>query len=95
MKLVALYKNPADPEAFEKRYFTGHAPLMEKAPGLREMKITRFKKTLAGDGFYMMVEMDFGDKETFNAAMQSREMAAAGKDVNEFAADLLTLMIAE
>ena len=43
----------------------------------------------------MMAEMDFGDKETFNAAMQSQEMAAAGKDVNEFAADILTLMIAE
>lgn len=95
MKLVALYKKPADPEAFEKRYFAGHAPLMEQVPGLREMKITRFKKTLAGNGFYMMAEMDFGDKETFNAAMQSPEMAAAGKDVNEFAADILTLMIAE
>ncbi|NKQ34683.1 MAG: EthD family reductase [Chloroflexi bacterium] len=95
MKLVALYKKPADPEAFEKRYFEGHAPLMEQVPGLREMKITRFKKTLAGDGFYMMAEMDFGDKETFNTAMQSKEMAAAGKDVNEFAAGILTLMIAE
>ena len=95
MKLVALYKKPADPEAFEKRYFERHAPLMEQVPGLREMKITRFKKTLAGDGFYMMAEMDFGDKETFNAAMQSAEMAAAGKDVNEFAAGILTLMIAE
>ncbi|HIP70720.1 MAG TPA: EthD family reductase [Anaerolineae bacterium] len=95
MKLVALYKKPADPEAFEKRYFEGHAPLMEQVPGLQEMKITRFKKTLAGEGFYMMVEMDFGDKETFNAAMQSQEMAAAGKDVNEFAADILTLMIAK
>ncbi|MCP5096120.1 MAG: EthD family reductase [Chloroflexi bacterium] len=95
MKLIALYKKPADPEAFEKRYLEGHMPLIEQVPGLQGTKITRFKKALAGDGFYMMAEMDFGDKETFNAAMQSKEMGAAGKDVNEFAADILTLMIAE
>ena len=93
MKLIALYKQPEDPDAFEKRYFERHVPLVEKIPGLKNVTVTRFKKTLAGDGFYLMAEMDFGDRDTFNAAMNSREMAATGKDINEFAGHLMTLMI--
>lgn len=95
MKLIALYKQPEDVKAFEKRYFEGHVPLVEKVPGLKKVSITRFKKTLAGDGFYMMAEMDFGDRDTFNAAMQSKEMGATGKDINEFAGHLMTLMIGQ
>jgi uncharacterized protein (TIGR02118 family) len=68
-------------------------PLVEKLPGLKSVTITRIKKTLAGDGFYLMAEMHFADKDSFNAAMKSPEMAATGKDINEFAGDLMTLMI--
>ena len=93
MKLIALYKQPEDPEAFDKRYFDGHVPLVEKIPGLKSVNVTRFKKTLSGDGFYLMAEMDFGDRDTFNAAMNSEEMGATGKDINEFAGHLMTLMI--
>ena len=94
MKLVALYKQPEDVEAFEEAY-KNHTALVDKVPGLEKTVITRFKKTLAGDGFYLMAEMCFPDKETFKAAMQSQEMAATGEDVNRFAKGLLTLMIAE
>lgn len=95
MKLIALYKQPEDSEAFDKRYFEGHVPLVEKVPGLTQTVITKFKKTLAGDGFYLMAEMIFADKEAFNNAMRSPEMAATGKDINEFAGHLMTLMIGE
>ena len=94
MKLVALYKKPDDIEAFEAEY-ANHIKLVEAIPGLQDTRITRFKKTLAGDGFYLMAEMIFPDQETFKAAMRSPEMAATGQDANRFAADLLTLMIAE
>lgn len=94
MKLVALYKQPEDVEAFEVAY-QNHSILVDKIPGLEKTVITRFKKTLTGDGFYLMAEMCFPDKETFKAAMQSKEMAATGEDVNRFAKGLLTLMIAE
>ena len=43
-----------------------------------------------GDGFYMMAEMTFADKESLKAAMKSPEMAAAGENLNGFAAGLVT-----
>jgi uncharacterized protein (TIGR02118 family) len=94
-KLVALYKQPEDPEAFEQRYFEGHAPLVERIPGIQKNVITRFGRTLAGHGFYMMAEMYFADKDALKAALRSPEMAATGEDIQQFAGHLMTLMMAE
>ena len=94
-KLIALYKQPPDPEAFDKAYFETHLPLLSKVPGLRSTSIRRVTRTLMGEGFYMLAEMDFADLDTLKAAMRSSEMAAAGEKLNSFAAGLVTLMFAE
>lgn len=95
MKLVALYKQPADPASFEEAYFNTHLPLLSKVPGLRRTVVTRFSRTLMGDGLYMMAEMYFGDESSLKNAMKSPEMAAAGENLNSFAAGLVTLMFAQ
>lgn len=95
MKLVALYKQPEDPAAFEQNYFNNHLPLINKVPGLQKTLITRFTRTLMGEGFYMMAEMYFKDSSSLKTAMKSPEMAAAGENLNSFAGGLVTLMFAE
>jgi uncharacterized protein (TIGR02118 family) len=92
MKLVALYKQPEDVEAFEREY-AHHVTLVEAIPGLESVALTRFSRTLAGDGFYLMAEMNFPDKDTFKAAMRSPEMGAVGEDIQRFAGHLMTLLI--
>ena len=92
MKLIVLYKQPEDVEAFEAEY-AKHGAFVEKIPGLSAANITRFSKTLMGDGFYLMAELIFPDAETFKAAMKSPEMAETGKDANRFAAGLMTMVI--
>jgi len=94
MKLVALYKQPTDPAAFDQAYFDTHLPLIRKVPGIKETKITRFTRTVMGDGLYMMAEMYFDDETALKAAMRSPEMGAAGDNLNSFAAGLVTLMYA-
>lgn len=94
MKLIAMYTQPADVDAFEAEY-ANHLKLVEKIPGLQETRLTHVSRTLMGDhGFYMMAEMIFADKDSFKAAMRSPEMAATGKDAARFAGDILTTMIA-
>lgn len=92
MKLVALYKKPSDPAAFDDAYFRTHLPLMGQVPGLRRTKITRFTRTIMGEGLYLMAEMFFDDEAALKAAMKSPEMAAAGENLQTFAAGLTTLM---
>ena len=57
--------------------------------------VTRFTRTLSGDGFYLMAEIAFADKDALKEAMRSPEMAAVGKDANAHAAGLMTMMYGE
>ncbi len=95
MKLVAIYKQPADPAAFDQDYFKTHMPLMAKVPGLQKMVVTRFTRTLMGEGPYLMNEMYFADLDSLKAAMKTPEMAAAGDNLNSFAQGLATLCFAD
>lgn len=94
-KLIALYKQPADPAAFDQAYFDTHLPLISKVPGLKNTVITRLTRTLQGEGFYLMAEMVFDDREALKAGMKSQEMAVAGTNLNTFAEGLVTLMFGE
>jgi uncharacterized protein (TIGR02118 family) len=96
IKLIALYKKPADVEAFEHHYATVHIPLVEKIPGLRKTEWTRITAAPTGEApYYMMYEMYFDNMDAYQAAMKSEENKAAGKDLMSFAKDIVTLMIAE
>jgi uncharacterized protein (TIGR02118 family) len=95
MKLIALYTQPADPAAFDEKYFNTHLPLIRQVPGLQKTVITRFTRSLSGQSFYLMAEMYFADKETLKAAMKSPEMAAAGENLNSFAAGAVSMLYGE
>lgn len=96
VKLTALYKHPADMDAFEQHYAQVHVPLVESIPGVRKTEWTRFLAAPGGAApYYMMYELYFDSLETYQVAMQSAENIAAGQDLLSFAGDLVTLMVAE
>jgi len=96
IKLVALYKRPEDADAFNEHYEQIHAPLMRQVPGLVRMEVTRNTQGFRGDpDYYLMAEMYFNDKESFDAAMASEENRAAGKDLMSFARPYVTMFYGE
>ena len=96
VKLIALYKKPADVAAFEQHYAHIHIPLVERIPGIRKTEWTRFLASPQGEApYYMMYEMYFDDMDTYRTAMKSEENKVAGQDLMSFAKDLVTLMVAE
>ncbi|HLE15595.1 MAG TPA: EthD family reductase [Anaerolineales bacterium] len=94
-KLIALYKQPPNPAAFDQAYFDTHLPLIARVPGLERTVMTRVNRTLMGDGFYMMAEMFFTDADALKTGLRSPEMAAAGENLNTFAGGLVTLMFGD
>lgn len=95
-KVIALYKQPQDEEKFDEHYFNVHAPLTEKIPGLREMNVTKIVGSPMGKSeFYLLCEMVYDDMDALQTAMRTDEGKASGKDVMQFAGDLVTLMIGE
>ncbi|MDQ6694062.1 MAG: EthD family reductase [Chloroflexota bacterium] len=96
IKLVALFKRPEDTEAFDRHYSETHAPLMSRVPGLERMEVARGLKAFRGEPeYYMMAEMYFRDKASFDAAMSSEENRTAGKDLMSFARDVVTMVYGE
>lgn len=94
-KLIALYRQPEDPAAFDKHYQEVHRPLVERVPGLQRIVVNRGVAAPWGTpAYYQIVEMHFADEAAFKTAMASPENAAAGNDVRKFAGTIVTLMIA-
>ncbi len=96
VKLIALYRKPADPAAFDQAYFGTHVPLVNKIPNLRRVDISRVTGAPRGEPeYYMVTVMYWDDKATMEAAMASPENMEAGKNLMSFARGLVTFLFAE
>lgn len=101
IKYVALYKQPADPEAFEKAYFEQHKPLIDQVPGLIRQEIAKVGRTfvpnfLTDNEPYLIAELYFESKEAMKAAFASPEWQASGANLTEIGGmDLVAMFSAE
>jgi uncharacterized protein (TIGR02118 family) len=96
IKLIALYRNPSDPAAFDKHYFDVHIPLVRKFPGLRKIEVTRVTGAPIGEAkFHLMAEMYFDSRDAMDAALASSEGKAVTRDIMSFAADVITVFHGE
>ena len=87
VKLVVLYTQPDDPDAFDKHYLSVHGPLVEKLPALQRWESA--KLVAAADGgeatFHRMAELYFADTDAMGAAMSSAEGQATNADFQQIA----------
>ena len=95
-KLVAVYRQPEETEAFDEHYFNTHKPLMEQVPGFERVEVSRVTQSLMGPGdTYLMFEMWFATEDALKNALRSPENRAAGKDLMGFAGKLVSVFTAE
>jgi uncharacterized protein (TIGR02118 family) len=94
-KMVAIYKQPADKEAFDK-WYEAHKEIAAKVPHVKEF---RFSKITGGprgaSELHLIAELIFNSKEDFKTAMASPENMAAGKDAFGFAKDIISVHFAQ
>lgn len=96
VKLVALYRIPDDPAAFDSRYFGEHLPLAQKMPGLLRTEVARITGSPGGESeYYMMAELYFDNMEAAQAAMASEESKAAARVLRDIARGLVSFHLAE
>jgi len=97
--LLALFRAPDGGDealaTFMRRYRDEHLPLMRAVPGLRSMSVERVTADFDGAGHVLANHMTFDDRSSLDAAMQSQEMRAAGRNVREIAPGLMTLVVLE
>jgi uncharacterized protein (TIGR02118 family) len=87
VKLVVLYTQPDDPDAFDEHYLGVHAPLVENLSGLQRFEGARF--VAAADGgeqtYFRIAELWFADQEAMQAAIGSDEGKAVAADYQQIA----------
>ncbi|MEO5659188.1 MAG: EthD family reductase [Polaromonas sp.] len=86
-KLVALYKKPQDISAFDSHYFSVHAPLARKIPGLRSFEVsTGAIASVTGDSPYHLVALlEFDSLTAVQQALGTPEGQATAGDLANFA----------
>lgn len=85
--LLVLYKNPADPAAFDRYYFSTHVPLARKIPGLRRYEVSAGPITTPqGDApYHLVATLSFDSLDAIRQALGSPEGQATGGDLGNFA----------
>ena len=94
-KLIALYRKPADPKAFDQYYFSTHVPLAKKIGGLRRYEVNDGPVTaLQGEPpYYLAAILGFDSLADIQAAMGSPEGQAAAADLANFAQAGVDLLV--
>jgi uncharacterized protein (TIGR02118 family) len=87
--LVAIYKKPADVEAFEKHYFGTHIPLAKAMAGFRKYEVSSGPiSVLTGPtDVYLIGTVYFDDLEAMQKAFASPEGRACAADRQVYAPD--------
>jgi uncharacterized protein (TIGR02118 family) len=87
LKLVVLYTQPDDPDAFDRYYLETHMPLVAKIPGLLRAETGRFDAALDGgeQTYHRMAELYFADQQAVEAAFASEEGQATSADYQQIA----------
>ena len=86
-RMLAIYKTPKDPAAFDKHYFEVHIPLAKKLPGLVKYDVGR-NPIISPTGHtdvYCIGTLHFDSPEAIKAAFASPEGQACAADRKIFA----------
>jgi uncharacterized protein (TIGR02118 family) len=97
--LMALYRRPEGGVAalatFRQRYANEHLPLIRSVPGLQALRVGEVVRTLGESDLFMVARLIFADRASFDAALASEPMRAAGRILREIAPGLVTMLVLE
>lgn len=86
-QVIALYKKPADPAAFDAHYYGTHVPLAKTVPGLRSYHVSNGPVgTPAGEApLHLVALLEFDSMAAIQAALGSPQGVATAGDLANFA----------
>lgn len=94
VKLVVLYGQPTDAAAFDAHYFSTHADLVAKMPGVQRFEVARCASMDGSESpYYVQAELWFDDDAALQACFASPEGQAAASDVPNFATGGATMLV--
>ena len=89
-RLLVIYRQPADVNAFAKHYFETHLPLAKMLPGLRRYEISHGPVTVVAGppDVHLIGTLHFDNLDAIRTAFASPEGRAAASDRRLYAPDV-------
>lgn len=86
-RLVAIYRTPNDPPAFDRYYADHHAPLAKKIPGLTKYDISKgpVRTPRGSSDVHLIAMLHFESMAALQAGLGSPEGQATAADLQNFA----------
>lgn len=82
VRLLVLYSQPSDADAFERHYRDVHVPLVKRLAGLKRYSISRNVTPLrGGDAYYLVAALEWDNLDEARSALQSPDGQAVRDDV--------------
>jgi uncharacterized protein (TIGR02118 family) len=97
IRVLALHGQPIDESSYTGHYIDVHMPIVQRIPGLRNIRFGRVLETADGKPppYYLVSDVYFDDMEALEKALVSPEMQEAFADVPNFATGGVTIMFCE
>ncbi len=96
-RITSLHGPPADPEEFDRYYRLVHTPIVQRIPGVRNIRFGHVVRTVGSESapYYLVSDVYFDDMASLENALASPEMEQAIADVPNFATGGVTIMFCE
>ena len=96
-RITSLHKEPVDRAHFDDYYRNVHTPMVQRIPGVRNIRFGPVLDTVNGTPapYYLVCDVYFDDKAAFERAQESDEMKEAIADVPNFATGGVDIMFCE
>ena len=94
-KLIALFRQPQDPAAFDAYYHGTHVPLAKRIRGLRHYAVSTGPVVSPGGTttYYLVASLTFDSMLAIQAGLASPEGQATGADLANFAQAGVELLV--
>jgi uncharacterized protein (TIGR02118 family) len=87
MRMLVLYPQPIDADAFDRHYHERHVPLAKSLPGVVQYTASRNVRRLRGEAsWYLIAEVDWQDQESMSRDFSSPLGNELAEDVDALAA---------
>jgi uncharacterized protein (TIGR02118 family) len=93
-RVTIQYDVPQDPDAFDKRYFEQHVPLVAPIPGLCSFTWSKPRPLGGEQSVYLVAQLDFEGAEALERALASSQMRVAGADAAQLGVPM-TMFVGE
>ena len=94
VKVLLLFGQPLDREAFNRYFERTHRPLLATLPDLEALRVNQVAGAVTGESpFCLIIELEFSSEESMQTGLNSESGRTMAKDFSNFASGGVTVLL--